>query len=73
MSFFAIGLSFVHASEKPTVCTMEYAPVCGEVEVQCIKAPCNPVKQTFGNTCMANAAEAKNITQGECANTEPMP
>jgi hypothetical protein len=52
---------------------MEYAPVCGEVEVQCIQAPCEPVKQTFGNTCMANAAKAKNIIQGECTTDQPMP
>ncbi len=51
----------------PVMCTMEYAPVCGEVEVQCIKAPCPPLKQTFGNSCIANAQWAKNITQGECS------
>lgn len=39
--------------EEPRMCTMEYAPVCAEVQVQCIKAPCYPVKQTFGNTCSA--------------------
>jgi hypothetical protein len=52
--------------DNPPICTMEYKPVCGEVEVQCIKAPCLPIKQTFGNDCMAKAAKAKNITQGEC-------
>lgn len=53
--------------EKDAVmCTMEYAPVCWEVEVQCIQAPCDPIKQTFGNACMAGAAWAKNVTQGEC-------
>lgn len=39
--------------EEPRMCTMEYAPVCAEVQVQCVKAPCFPVKQTFGNTCSA--------------------
>lgn len=54
-------------TSDPVMCTMEYAPVCGEVEVQCIQAPCPPIKQTFGNSCMAGAAGAKNITQGECS------
>ena len=36
------------------ICTMEYAPVCAEVQVQCIKAPCYPVQQTFSNACMAD-------------------
>lgn len=61
---------FVFTKQKasdPVMCTMEYAPVCGEVEVQCIQAPCPPIKQTFGNSCMAGAAGAKNITQGECS------
>jgi hypothetical protein len=39
--------------EEPRMCTMEYAPVCAEVQVQCIKAPCYSAKQTFGNTCSA--------------------
>lgn len=41
--------------DKWTVCTMEYAPVCASVAVQCIKAPCEPVEQTFGNRCTMNA------------------
>lgn len=64
--------TFKKENTDPIMCTMEYAPVCGEVEVQCIQAPCEPVKQTFGNACMANGAKAKNITQGECAE-QPMP
>ncbi len=53
--------------KKSQACTMEYAPVCGMVEVQCIKAPCNPVPQTFGNGCSACAQEnVDSYTQGEC-------
>lgn len=40
-------------SEEPRICTKEYMPVCAKVQVQCIKAPCNPILQTFSNTCMA--------------------
>lgn len=50
----------------PEFCTEEYKPVCGEVEVQCIKAPCPPLKQTFTNRCLANKAKAKNIIESEC-------
>jgi hypothetical protein len=51
---------------KPVPCTKEYVPVCGEVDVQCIKAPCPPVEKTFGNKCVAEASGAKNIYEGEC-------
>ena len=51
------------------VCTMEYAPVCGAISVQCITAPCPQVRQTFGNNCMADAAWATDITMGECSTT----
>jgi hypothetical protein len=30
---------------------MEYKPVCAEIQVQCIKAPCEPIKKTFSNMC----------------------
>jgi hypothetical protein len=33
-------------------CTKEYAPVCAEVQVQCIMAPCPPLKETFSNKCV---------------------
>jgi hypothetical protein len=52
------------AGEK--VCTEEYKPVCGQVEVQCIKAPCPPLKQTFSNRCLAENSKAQNITEGAC-------
>lgn len=48
------------------ICTMEYAPVCGEQQVQCVTTPCDPIKQTYGNKCMANAANAKVLYEGEC-------
>ena len=51
--------------EEPMMCTMEYAPVCAEVQVQCVKAPCYPVKQTFGNTC--SAGKNPILFQWECS------
>ncbi len=54
-------------SENQAICTMEYAPVCAEVQVQCIKAPCPPIQQTFGNKCQMNANKlAKFLYEGEC-------
>lgn len=61
-----LGIRFANAATDSVACTMEYAPVCATVQVQCIKAPCNPVEQTFSNSCMARAAGATIVTNGEC-------
>ena len=47
--------------EKVTVCTMEYAPVCGVDS------------ETYGNLCMLNASDVKLDYQGECVIAEPEP
>lgn len=49
------------------VCAEIYAPVCATVEIQCVRAPCNPIKETFGNSCEAcSNSLVKSYTQGEC-------
>ncbi len=49
------------------ICTMEYAPVCASIQVQCVKAPCPPIQQTFGNKCQMNANKLANfLHDGEC-------
>lgn len=45
----------VEENTQPVICTMDYTPVCAEVQVQCIKAPCPPIKETFGNKCQMDA------------------
>lgn len=60
--------------EEPTMCTMQYDPVCAEVQVQCVTTPCNPVKETFGNACMMNANKnAKFLYNGECKTDDTNP
>jgi len=54
--------------QNPVACTMDYNPVCADVQVECIKAPCPPIKQTFGNRCTMNAnPKATFLYTGECA------
>ncbi len=54
-------------NKDTTVCTTEYKPVCALIQVECIKAPCNPVEQTFSNRCfMDGNAQAKFLHDGGC-------
>jgi hypothetical protein len=41
-------------------------PVCATVQIQCVKAPCDPIKETFGNACEA----CRNPLVSEYANGE---
>ena len=59
-------------SSAPMACTREYAPVCAQPPMpecpegmSCIQVM--PPMQTYGNTCMAKAAWAEVMHQGECA------
>ena len=52
---------------KADVCVQIYAPVCATVHIQCIKAPCYPIEQTFGNSCEAcRNSLVDTYTEGEC-------
>lgn len=56
-------------SRQGDVCNQIYAPVCATVQIQCIKAPCNPVQQTFANACEAcHNSLVSGYVPGECAN-----
>ncbi len=53
----------------PQICTMDYNPVCGSKQVQCITTPCNPVQQTYSNRCGMEADGATFLYAGECRPT----
>lgn len=60
--------------EEPRACTMQYDPVCGAKQVQCIKAPCYPQYQTYGNACTLGLDDdATFIHAGECTAAETGP
>jgi len=49
------------------VCVQIYDPVCADVQVECIKAPCPPIAQTFGNACEAcRNARVSSYVRGAC-------
>ena len=48
-------------------CIEIYQPVCGQVQVQCITTPCDPVKETYENSCKACVnPNVLSYTEGEC-------
>lgn len=48
-------------------CIELYAPVCAQVQVECITTPCEPVPQTFSNSCFACANErVTSYVDGAC-------
>lgn len=52
-------------TSSPVACTAQqrnvdtcielYEPVCATVEIQCVTTPCDPIQQTFENSCKACA------------------
>lgn len=40
-------------STRPQMCTREFRPVCAEMVVYCIQAPCPAEYRTFANGCEA--------------------
>ncbi|MFT7506973.1 MAG: hypothetical protein ACI92I_000110 [Acidimicrobiales bacterium] len=61
------GVVCTDKQKRAEMCTMEYAPVCGFLEVQCVNTPCDPIPKTFGNACSACAqGSVVSYTRGEC-------
>ena len=64
-------LQAIDCVERAEMCTQEYMPVCGQVQVQCIRAPCPPIMQTFSNKCEACANNFTiSYTEGACAEVQ---
>jgi len=48
-------------------CIEIFQPVCASVNVQCITTPCDPVQETFANSCKACSNPlVSTFTLGEC-------
>ena len=48
-------------------CIEIYQPVCGFVNVECVTAPCDPVVETFENSCKACSNErVEGYVEGVC-------
>ncbi len=48
-------------------CIEIYQPVCATVKVQCVTTPCDPVQETFANSCKAcKNSLVSTYTKGEC-------
>lgn len=53
------------------VCIEIYAPVCAQVQVECVAAPCNPVPQTYPNGCFACSEDRViSYVDGSCEGGE---
>ncbi len=68
-----LALPILASARTPAICTMQYEPVCGEKQVQCITAPCYPVYHTYGNSCTMAAEKGNFIHAGECTEEETGP
>lgn len=71
--FLSLAIAFVPGigrASEPAACTLEYAPVCGKLEIQCITTPCNPILQTYSNRCFLAAEGASFVHEGECTEKE---
>lgn len=56
-------------SRKADFCTTDINPVCAKINIQCIKAPCNPINQTFNNSCEAcKNPLVESYEKDECSN-----
>lgn len=50
-------------------CIEIYQPVCATVNIQCITTPCDPIEETFSNSCFAcQNPLVSYYSEGECVN-----
>ena len=63
----AVTVKCLSQQRGDLICPSVYDPVCALVSVQCIKAPCSPIEQTFGNACEAcRNSLVEEYRNGEC-------
>lgn len=68
-----LALAPASAEAREVMCTMQYQPVCGAQQVQCVTTPCYPVYHTYGNSCTLGAENGTFIHEGECTEKESGP
>lgn len=70
----ALVLFPMYVGAADVLCTVQYQPVCGAQQVQCIQSPCYPVYHTYSNNCVLGAEGGTFIHEGGCtvAETEPV-
>ena len=60
---------FICDSESRLVeaCIEIYDPVCASVRVECVTEPCDPINQTYSNSCFAcQNSRVESFVKGEC-------
>ncbi len=61
------SISCLPEQRNVDACDNVYQPVCATVNIQCITTPCDPIKQTFENSCKAcNNPLVSDYVEGEC-------
>jgi hypothetical protein len=64
----SVSVNCTPEQRQAEACIEIYAPVCGAMQVECVTTPCNPVPQTFPNSCFACAEDRViSYTEGVCA------
>ena len=57
------------SQQQGDACFQLYDPVCAKVNIQCVTTPCDPINETFSNSCEAcRNSLVESYTRGECAN-----
>ncbi|OUS30865.1 hypothetical protein A9Q99_04975 [Gammaproteobacteria bacterium 45_16_T64] len=51
-------------------CTAQYAPQCGLKQITCVTTPCQPIYQTYSNSCKLELDNAELAFEGECGDIE---
>ena len=53
--------------QRNVACIQIYQPVCALVDIVCITTLCNPVEETFSNSCVAcSNSSVQSYIEGEC-------